>query len=156
MNCTSRTLESCTVSVCSISISNINNNHSPSYISPRQLCQATPNLVHAWIFTICTVVCHYSFLLFLIIFSYKLHLELMASLSPECTPLKHEYDTCFNQWYAQLLLSTDSSSSSSLSSLSNYKKPSSSTTSTTPFVPCEALFKKYQECVWVNFKSKPL
>ena len=26
-------------------------------------------------------------------------LEMSSSLAPECTPLKHEYDTCFNAWF---------------------------------------------------------
>jgi TRIAP1/MDM35 family protein len=25
------------------------------------------------------------------------------SLSPKCTPLKHEYDSCFNSWFAGYL-----------------------------------------------------
>ncbi|KAK0443469.1 mitochondrial distribution/morphology family 35/apoptosis [Armillaria borealis] len=25
------------------------------------------------------------------------------SLSPECTPLKHKYDSCFNEWFEEYL-----------------------------------------------------
>ncbi|WWC87070.1 uncharacterized protein L201_001956 [Kwoniella dendrophila CBS 6074] len=45
----------------------------------------------------------------------------MESLSPECTPLKHRYDSCFNAWfegYLQPALDASSSSSSSSSSVS--------------------------------------
>ena len=27
----------------------------------------------------------------------------MNSLSPECTPLKHKYDACFNRWFDSYL-----------------------------------------------------
>ncbi|WWC67769.1 uncharacterized protein I206_101681 [Kwoniella pini CBS 10737] len=43
----------------------------------------------------------------------------MESLSPECTPLKHKYDSCFNAWfegYLQPALSSEYQSSSTVSS----------------------------------------
>lgn len=50
----------------------------------------------------------------------------MNSLSEECTPLKQEYDACFNSWFSDKYLkgvTTDH---------------------------CGPLFQKYQECVKVT------
>ncbi|WVQ69075.1 uncharacterized protein L199_007287 [Kwoniella botswanensis] len=60
----------------------------------------------------------------------------MESLSPECTPLKHRYDSCFNAWfegYLQPALAAASSSpSSSSSSTSSTLTPMSPTTPQLP------------------------
>ena len=54
----------------------------------------------------------------------------MASLSPECTALKKEYDDCFNKWYAEKFLRGDVSSAD-----------------------CQDLFKRYRACVWASTAS---
>ncbi|KAI8906327.1 mitochondrial distribution/morphology family 35/apoptosis, partial [Gorgonomyces haynaldii] len=57
---------------------------------------------------------------------------LMASLAPECTPLKQEYEDCFNRWYTEKYLKGDT-------------RPQ-----------CEDLFKKYKACVWKVMKEKKI
>ena len=52
----------------------------------------------------------------------------MNSISDECTPLKHEYDACFNSWYSEKFLKGVQSNE------------------------CDELFRVYQSCVKVyNF-----
>lgn len=51
----------------------------------------------------------------------------MASLSPECTALKKEYDDCFNKWYADKFLKGDVNNTD-----------------------CQDLFKRYRACVWAS------
>lgn len=50
----------------------------------------------------------------------------MESLNPSCTPLKKEYDGCFQQWHKEFI-----------------KNPEKFVN----FVPCEDLFIKYQNCL---------
>jgi TRIAP1/MDM35 family protein len=50
----------------------------------------------------------------------------MDSIGKECTPLKHEYDACFNKWYSERFLKGD----------------------VTP--ECDALFTTYKACVTVS------
>lgn len=54
----------------------------------------------------------------------------MNSLADECTPLKHEYDACFNSWFSEKYLKGDTRDE------------------------CGDLFKKYQECVKRAIKEK--
>lgn len=54
----------------------------------------------------------------------------MNSLADECTPLKHEYDACFNSWFSEKYLKGDMRDE------------------------CGDLFKKYQECVKRAIKEK--
>ncbi|KAI9025694.1 mitochondrial distribution/morphology family 35/apoptosis [Hyaloraphidium curvatum] len=57
----------------------------------------------------------------------------MASLSPECTGLKKEYDDCFNKWYADKFLRGDVASND-----------------------CKDLFDRYRACVWNAVREKKL
>ncbi|KAK6903911.1 hypothetical protein L486_03487 [Kwoniella mangroviensis CBS 10435] len=57
----------------------------------------------------------------------------MESLSPECTPLKHRYDSCFNAWF-EGYLQPALAAASSLSSSSTSSNPSP-ITPTTPQLP---------------------
>lgn len=34
----------------------------------------------------------------------RLHLKMSKSFAPECTELKQNYDSCFNQWYTEKFL----------------------------------------------------
>ncbi|KAI9333657.1 mitochondrial distribution and morphology protein Mdm35 [Obelidium mucronatum] len=68
----------------------------------------------------------------------------MASLSPECTPLKDAYYNCFNKWYADELLKGSFSSSTG----SNKKAAVSN--------ECQDLFEKYKDCVWKAIKEKKI
>ena len=52
----------------------------------------------------------------------------MESISSECAELKHNYDSCFNKWFAEKFLKN------------SYGEDSE----------CEALFEKYQTCVKVR------
>ncbi|CAO1639370.1 unnamed protein product [Sympodiomycopsis kandeliae] len=92
----------------------------------------------------------------------------MSSLSPECTPLKHRYDTCFNSWFEEYLsLGTDSSASSSSSTAtpsgsSFWGRSSSANSSNSTMLDskekrkqlrleldgkCGEVLKSYQDCV---------
>ena len=51
----------------------------------------------------------------------------MNSVKEECTPLKRDYDACFNKWYSTKYLKGDYHSDD-----------------------CAALFTKYQQCVTVS------
>ncbi|XP_062501797.1 uncharacterized protein LOC134178894 [Corticium candelabrum] len=57
----------------------------------------------------------------------------MNSVKEECTPLKREYDACFNRWYSNKYLKGDYHSDD-----------------------CATLFAKYQECVMSALKEKNL
>ncbi|XP_005987220.1 TP53-regulated inhibitor of apoptosis 1 [Latimeria chalumnae] len=57
----------------------------------------------------------------------------MNSVGQECTDLKHEYDQCFNRWFAEKFLKGDRSAD-----------------------PCTELFKKYQVCVQKAIKEKDI
>ncbi|KAJ3112938.1 Mitochondrial distribution and morphology protein 35, partial [Nowakowskiella sp. JEL0407] len=54
----------------------------------------------------------------------------MASISPACTELKKNYDTCFNKWYSEKFLKG------------------------VLHQDCDALFKSYQKCVMAAIKEK--
>ena len=53
----------------------------------------------------------------------------MDSINKECNPLKHEYDNCFNKWYAEQFLN------------GNWETENGE--------PCKELFTKYRQCVTV-------
>ena len=69
------------------------------------------------------------------------------SLAPECTPLKHAYDSCFNDWFAGYLQPTSSSQSQS----SSHEKGAAD-----GVVDTEAKVKEYHEkCgkVWEEYQA---
>lgn len=51
-----------------------------------------------------------------------------ASVGPECTKLKEQYDNCFNDWYTNGFLKGESNTNE-----------------------CEDIFIDYKECVMVRF-----
>lgn len=84
----------------------------------------------------------------------------MDSLSPECTPLKHKYDQCFNDWFKNYL---DTSSSMNPEDSSRSRMDLWNTTGATAQsklnklsvlrerydYDCGKLFAEYQACVKV-------
>ncbi|XP_057305783.1 TP53-regulated inhibitor of apoptosis 1-B-like isoform X1 [Hydractinia symbiolongicarpus] len=58
----------------------------------------------------------------------------MDSIGKECTPLKHEYDQCFNKWYSEQFLN------------GNWEVKNGE--------PCAELFAKYKACVMKTLKEK--
>ncbi|KHJ40733.1 hypothetical protein D918_09175 [Trichuris suis] len=50
-------------------------------------------------------------------------MERMNSISPKCNELKHKYDACFNEWFAERFLKGDSED------------------------VCQPIFQLYQECI---------
>ncbi|KNE68440.1 hypothetical protein AMAG_13092 [Allomyces macrogynus ATCC 38327] len=54
----------------------------------------------------------------------------MESIGKNCTPLKHDYDACFNKWYTEKFLKGE----------------------TTP--ECTELFEKYRQCVVAAIKEQ--
>jgi len=70
--------------------------------------------------------------------------NLMAnSLSEECTPLKHEYDSCFNAWFEGYLEPAVTTSSQTRS---NYTKRKADEFDT----KCGPVWEKYKACVQVR------
>ncbi|ORZ39921.1 hypothetical protein BCR44DRAFT_154764, partial [Catenaria anguillulae PL171] len=61
--------------------------------------------------------------------SYRHHIEYVGK---NCTPLKHEYDNCFNKWYTEKFLKGD----------------------TQP--ECEEIFERYRACVMGAVKEKKI
>nr|XP_039320330.1 TP53-regulated inhibitor of apoptosis 1-like [Saimiri boliviensis boliviensis] len=57
----------------------------------------------------------------------------MNSVVEACTEMKHEYNQCFNRWFAEKFLKGDSSRD-----------------------PCTDLFKRYQQCVQKAIKEKEI
>ncbi|KAJ1971649.1 Mitochondrial distribution and morphology protein 35 [Dimargaris xerosporica] len=56
----------------------------------------------------------------------------MESVGIECTELKHQYESCFNQWYTERYLKGD-------------------------YTPqCQDLFDKYRQCVMKTLQEKNL
>lgn len=102
----------------------------------------------------------------------------MSSLSAECTPLKHRYDTCFNQWFEEYLslgtsadpsrldqtTSSDSgrggfwsrnkSSSASSAGLDDLERSEKRKQLRTDLDGrCGVIFKEYQACVKVSLSA---
>ncbi|QRW16310.1 hypothetical protein RhiXN_04311 [Rhizoctonia solani] len=74
------------------------------------------------------------------------------SLSAECTPLKHAYDTCFNAWFEGYLEPATSS---------NNKQPSDPSSRAKKMAAeyeekCGKLWEGYRECVQRAVKEKGL
>ncbi|PWN24940.1 hypothetical protein BDZ90DRAFT_281922 [Jaminaea rosea] len=109
----------------------------------------------------------------------------MSSLSPECTPLKHKYDACFNAWFQDYLgVPTSSSTSAAGGAAEPAAKPrrrgffggggggDSESIATTGGAErdavaregkrneleekCGAMFREYQACVKKALKEKDL
>ncbi|KAI8809553.1 mitochondrial distribution/morphology family 35/apoptosis, partial [Cladochytrium replicatum] len=55
-----------------------------------------------------------------------------ASLSPECSDLKREYDACFNKWYSEKFLKGDVTEG------------------------CVEIFQKYKTCVMRAIQEKQI
>ncbi|KAJ3389313.1 Mitochondrial distribution and morphology protein 35 [Entophlyctis sp. JEL0112] len=76
----------------------------------------------------------------------------MASLSPECTPLKDAYYTCFNKWYAEELLK------GSFGGNANGAKAAAGSSGMRHPVAdgCQELFQTYKDCVWRAIREKKI
>jgi TRIAP1/MDM35 family protein len=74
------------------------------------------------------------------------------SLSPECTPLKHEYDACFNTWFEGYLepaianANTKGHSQDQRIEYSKLKKEEYDR-------KCGSIWEKYKDCVQVSTSS---
>ncbi|KIM64145.1 hypothetical protein SCLCIDRAFT_1213559 [Scleroderma citrinum Foug A] len=69
------------------------------------------------------------------------------SLSPECTPLKHAYDSCFNSWFEGYLEPAVSHSKTLLESQRNeYTKQKADEFERN----CGAAWRQYKGCVQVR------
>lgn len=93
-------------------------------------------------------------------------LGLMDSISPQCTPLKHKYDGCFNAWFQEYLgAATNAEAEQSAQSSGSWTKGiprfSSSSQRITQKLTllreryeydCGKLFTQYQACVQVRIK----
>ncbi|KAI8326345.1 UPF0203-domain-containing protein [Martensiomyces pterosporus] len=56
----------------------------------------------------------------------------MESIGKECTPLKQDYDACFNKWYSEKFINGEKTND------------------------CAEVFKKYQDCLKKVLKEKGL
>ena len=73
--------------------------------------------------------------------------HLMAhSLSEECTPLKHEYDSCFNAWFEGYLEPAVTTSSQTRSDYTKRKADEFNT-------KCGPVWEKYRACIQVRLRS---
>ncbi|KAF8992826.1 mitochondrial distribution/morphology family 35/apoptosis [Cyathus striatus] len=73
------------------------------------------------------------------------------SLTPQCTPLKHEYDTCFNAWF-EGYLEPAVAASSSPEKRSEYSKQKADEFQQ----KCGNVWRSYRECVQNALKEKGL
>jgi TRIAP1/MDM35 family protein len=74
-----------------------------------------------------------------------------ASLANECTPLKKEYDTCFNAWFEGYLEPAVSASSSS-QKYSEYSQRKAEEFQQ----KCGKVWEEYRACVHKSLKEKGL
>jgi len=76
------------------------------------------------------------------------------SLTPECTPLKHEYDACFNTWFEGYLepaianANTKGSSQAQRIAYSKQKKEEYDR-------KCGSIWATYKDCVQVSSRLSP-
>ncbi|KXS16850.1 UPF0203-domain-containing protein [Gonapodya prolifera JEL478] len=73
-----------------------------------------------------------------------------SSLAPQCTPLKREYDTCFNKWYAESFLKGAYEPGVSSNGNGGVGEQGKARTE------CDELFEKYRACVWNAIESRNL
>ncbi|KDQ53665.1 hypothetical protein JAAARDRAFT_82674, partial [Jaapia argillacea MUCL 33604] len=73
------------------------------------------------------------------------------SLSPECTPLKKEYDSCFNAWFEGYLEPAVAASASS-AERAKYSKQKAEEYERN----CGKIWGQYQECVQNAVKNRGL
>lgn len=74
------------------------------------------------------------------------------SLSPECTPLKHEYDTCFNTWfegYLEPAIANANTKGHSQSQRIEYSKQKKEEYDR----KCGSIWAEYKDCVQVSSSS---
>lgn len=69
------------------------------------------------------------------------------SLSPECTPLKHEYDSCFNAWFEGYLEPAVASASSAEARAAYSKQKAEEFEQ-----KCGKIWNSYRDCVQVRYK----
>ncbi|KAI5981407.1 mitochondrial distribution/morphology family 35/apoptosis [Pisolithus albus] len=75
------------------------------------------------------------------------------SLSPECTPLKHAYDSCFNSWFEGYLEPAIANSQK----LSEGQRNEYAKRKAEEFEQnCGAVWGKYKECVQKALKDRGL
>jgi TRIAP1/MDM35 family protein len=74
------------------------------------------------------------------------------SLSPECTPLKHEYDACFNTWfegYLEPAIANANTKGSTQAHRIEYSKQKKEEYDR----KCGSVWAKYKDCVQVSPSS---
>lgn len=74
------------------------------------------------------------------------------SLSPECTPLKHEYDACFNTWfegYLEPAIANANTKSSPQAHRIEYSKQKKEEYDR----KCGSIWVRYKDCVQVSLSS---
>ncbi|PFH46764.1 hypothetical protein AMATHDRAFT_110995, partial [Amanita thiersii Skay4041] len=73
------------------------------------------------------------------------------SLSPECTPLKHEYDSCFNAWFEGYLEPAVAPNASAEQRAAYSKQKADEFQE-----KCGLIWNKYRACVQKAVKDKGL
>ncbi|KAJ7647780.1 mitochondrial distribution/morphology family 35/apoptosis [Roridomyces roridus] len=71
------------------------------------------------------------------------------SLSPECTPLKQEYDSCFNVWFEGYLSPAISPSATDAQRTAHYQRKAKEFED-----KCGKVYKEYQACLQSAVKQK--
>ncbi|KAJ7503093.1 hypothetical protein B0H11DRAFT_1711395 [Mycena galericulata] len=70
------------------------------------------------------------------------------SLSPECTPLKQEYDSCFNVWFEGYLEPIISPSPTDAERVAHYERKAEEFQA-----KCGKVYAEYQKCIQVDRKE---
>lgn len=71
-----------------------------------------------------------------------------SSLSPECTPLKREYDSCFNSWFEGYLEPLSNASGSPSTGVERERRSREQAEEYER--KCGSLWRSYKECVQVS------
>ncbi|KAJ7287047.1 mitochondrial distribution/morphology family 35/apoptosis [Mycena rebaudengoi] len=71
------------------------------------------------------------------------------SLSPACTPLKHEYDSCFNVWFEGYLEPAISPSATDAQRAAHYQQKADEFQA-----KCGKVYEEYRNCIQNAVKQK--
>jgi len=80
--------------------------------------------------------------------------KMASSMSPQCTPLKHAYDQCFNSWFEGYLQPAIGESANPFSAASSSLGASSSTSKNTKNGDRQAANSKEQERAYLKRKAE--
>lgn len=74
-----------------------------------------------------------------------LYIDMADSLSPQCTPLKHEYDSCFNVWFEEYLEPALATNATQKQRTAHYQRKADEFQA-----KCGKVYAEYQNCIQVG------